>query len=109
MTAFDSRINDYDSVITMLRYPEKISDGARLYYLAAATRRTVFENNNNTNYAFNVSGNFRLIHKKEIAERIVAYENDIDNYWGVYEYGHLKPKPCMTRNPGFLMRLFSTT
>ena len=34
----------------------------------------------------NISGNFRLIRDKELAEKIVAYQNDLDNYKRVSEY-----------------------
>src|ERR1700757_4064958 len=47
--AFNSRINEYDTVINMLRHPENIRDGAKLYYMSRITTRgTVFEDNNNT-------------------------------------------------------------
>jgi hypothetical protein len=85
--AFNSRINEYDSVINMLRAPEKITDGAKLYYMSRITTRgTVFEDNNNTMIQLNISGNFRLIRNKQLAEKIVAYQNDIDNYKRINEY-----------------------
>jgi hypothetical protein len=84
---FNTRINEYDSVVNMLRQPEKIIKTGRLYYLARlSTRGTVFEDNNNTMIQLNISGNFRLIKNKSVAEKIVAYQNDIDNYKRVNEY-----------------------
>jgi hypothetical protein len=85
--AFNSRINEYDTVINMLRHPENITDGAKLYYMSRITTRgTVFEDNNNTMIQLNISGNFRLISNKAVAEKIVAYQNDIDNYKNVNGY-----------------------
>jgi hypothetical protein len=87
MLGFNTRIQQYDSVVNMMRQPEKITNGSRLYYLARlSTRGTVFEDNNNTMIQLNISGNFRLIRNKAIAETIVAYQNDIDNYKRVSEY-----------------------
>ena len=87
MYAFNSRIQEYDSVINMLRNPAFISNGAKLYYLARmATRGTLFEDNNNTMIQLNISGNFRLIRDKDLAEKIVAYQNDIDDYKRINEY-----------------------
>lgn len=84
---FNTRILQYDSVVNMLRQPEKITNGSRLYYLARlSTRGTVFEDNNNTLIQLNISGNFRLIRNKAIAEKIIAYQTDIDNYKRVSEY-----------------------
>jgi hypothetical protein len=84
---FNTRIHQYDSVVNILRYPEKIINGSRLYYLARlSTRGTVFEDNNNTLIQLNISGNFRLLRNKAIAEKIVAYQNDIDDYKRVSEY-----------------------
>jgi hypothetical protein len=84
---FNARIQQYDSVVNMFRQPEKITNGSRLYYLARlSTRGTVFEDNNNTIIQLNISGNFRLIRNKAVAEKIVAYQNDIDNYKRVSEY-----------------------
>src|ERR1700721_4344400 len=41
---FNARIQQYDSVVNILRQPEKIPNGSRLYYLARlSTRGTVFE------------------------------------------------------------------
>ena len=85
--AFNSRINEYDTVINMLRHPENITDGAKLYYMSRITTRgTVFEDNNNTMIQLNISGNFRLIRNKVTAEKIVSYENDIDDYKRINEY-----------------------
>src|SRR5579862_3016370 len=84
---FNTRIQQYDSVVNILRYPEKITNGSRLYYLARlSTRGTVFEDNNNTMIQLNISGNFRLIRNKTVTEKIVAYQNDIDDYKRVSEY-----------------------
>jgi hypothetical protein len=84
---FNTRIQQYDSVVNMLRQPEKITNSSRLYYLARlSTRGTVFEDNNNTMIQLNISGNFRLIRNKALAEKIVAYQNDIDDYKRVSEY-----------------------
>jgi hypothetical protein len=84
--AFNSRIDEYDSVINMLRNPEAVNKGARLYYLArVATRGTVFEDNNNTMIQLNISGNFRLVRNKDLAKQIVAYQNDIDDYKRINE------------------------
>jgi hypothetical protein len=53
--AFNSRINEYDTVINMLRHPENITDGAKLYYMSRITTRgTVFEDNNNTMIQLNI-------------------------------------------------------
>jgi len=85
--AFNSRINEYDSLINMLHQPQNITDGAKLYYLSRITTRgTVFEDNNNTMIQLNISGNFRLIRNKAVAENIVAYQNDIDDYKRINEY-----------------------
>ena len=85
--AFNSRINEYDTVIDMLRHPENIKDGAKLYYMSRITTRgTVFEDNNNTMIQLNISGNFRLISNKAVREKIVSYQNDIDNYKNVNGY-----------------------
>jgi hypothetical protein len=85
--AFNSRINEYDTVINLMRHPENITDGADLYYRARMTTRgTVFDDNNNTITQLNISGNFRLISNKATAEKIVAYETDIDNYKNVNSY-----------------------
>jgi hypothetical protein len=85
--AFNSRINEYDTVINILRHPGTISDGADLYYRARMTTRgTVFDDNNNTIVQLNISGNFRLISNKATAEKIVGYENDIENYKNVNGY-----------------------
>ncbi len=87
IVGFNDRIQQYDSVVNMLRQPDKLTNGSRLYYLARlSTRGTVFEDNNNTLIQLNISGNFRLIRNKAIAEKIVAYQNDIDNYKRVSEY-----------------------
>ncbi len=87
MQAFNSRINEYDTVINMLRQPGNITDGAKLYYMARITTRgTVFEDNNNTMIQLNISGNFRLIRNKAAAEKIIAYQNDIDDYKRINEY-----------------------
>jgi hypothetical protein len=84
---FNTRIQQYDSVVNMLRQPEKITNGSRLYYLGRlSTRGTVFEDNDNTLIQLNISGNFRLIRNKVVAEKIVAYQNDIDNYKRISEY-----------------------
>ena len=87
MQAFNSRINEYDTVINMLRQPANITNGAKLYYMSRITTRgTVFEDNNNTMIQLNISGNFRLIRNKTAAEKIVAYQNDIDDYKRINEY-----------------------
>ncbi len=87
MQAFNSRINEYDLLISMLRDPQHIADGAKLYYTSRITTRgTVFEDNNNTMIQLNISGNFRLIRHKAAAEKIVAYQNDIDDYKRINEY-----------------------
>jgi hypothetical protein len=87
MQAFNSRIKGYDTLINMLREPQNIADGAKLYYLSRITTRgTVFEDNNNTMIQLNVSGNFRLIRNKIAAEKIVAYQTDIDDYKRINEY-----------------------
>src|ERR1700710_3142702 len=66
---FNTRIQQYDSVVNMLRQPDKLTNGSRLYYLARlSTRGTVFEDNNNTMIQLNISGNFRLIRNKAIAQ-----------------------------------------
>jgi hypothetical protein len=84
---FDMRIKQYDSVVNMLRQPDKLTNASRLYYLARlSTRGTVFEDNNNTMIQLNISGNFRLIRNKAIAQTIVSYQNDLDNYKRVSEY-----------------------
>ncbi len=65
MQSFNSRINEYDTVVNMLRQPDSIKDGAKLYYMARVTTRgTVFEDNNNTMIQLSISGNFRLIRNK---------------------------------------------
>ncbi len=87
MQAFNSRINEYDTLINLLKHPETITDGADLYYRARVTTRgTVFDDNNATIVQLNISGNFRLIANKSIADKIVNYENDIDNYKNVNSY-----------------------
>ncbi len=87
MRAFNSRMNEYDTVINMLRNPANIADGAKLYYMSRITTRgTVFEDNDNTMIQLNISGNFRLIHNKTSAEKIVTYQNDIDDYKRINEY-----------------------
>jgi hypothetical protein len=85
--AFNDRINEYDTVINMLRHPDNIADGGEMYYKGRmVTRGTVFDDNNNTIVQLNISGNFRLISNKTIAKKIVAYENDIENYKNVNGY-----------------------
>ena len=87
MQAFNSRINEYDTLINLLKHPETITDGSDLYYRARVTTRgTVFDDNNPTIVQLNISGNFRLISNKSIADKIVIYENDIDNYKNVNSY-----------------------
>jgi hypothetical protein len=85
--AFNSRINEYDTLINMLRHPENVIDGADMYYRARITTRgTVFDDNNSTMIQLNISGNFRLISMKAVADKIVNYENDIDNYKNINSY-----------------------
>jgi len=85
--AFNSRINEYDTLINMLKHPENIVDGADMYYRSRITTRgTVFEDNNNTIIQLNTSGNFRLISDKTTAKEIVTYQNDIENYKNVNGY-----------------------
>lgn len=85
--SFNSRINEYDTLINLLRNPEKITDRSDLYYRSRVTTRgTVFDDNNNTIKQLNASGNFRLISNKQVAQKIVAYENDIENYKNVNGY-----------------------
>ena len=85
--AFNSRINEYDSLISMLRDPGKVTDKAEMYYMARMTTRgTVFDDNNNALVQLNISGNFRLISNKTTAGKIIAYENDIDNYKNINGY-----------------------
>lgn len=84
---FNARINDYDTLINMLRNPSKVTDGADFYYRARlSTRGTVFDDNNSTMVQLNSSGNFRLISIKSVADKIVNYENDIDNYKNINGY-----------------------
>ena len=85
--SFNSRINEYDTVVNMLRQPDSIKNGAKLYYMSRITTRgTVFEDNNNTMIQLSISGNFRLIRNKITAEKIVAYQTDIDDYKRINEY-----------------------
>ncbi|HEY2722572.1 MAG TPA: hypothetical protein VGI82_12645 [Chitinophagaceae bacterium] len=85
--AFNSRIGEYDILINMLKHPENVKDGADMYYRARITTRgTVFEDNNNTITQLNISGNFRLINNKKIAEKIIGYQNDIDDYKNIFTY-----------------------
>ena len=87
MQSFNSRINEYDTVINTLRKPDSIIDGAKLYYMSRITTRgTVFEDNNATMIQLNISGNFRLISNRAVANKIVAYQSDIDNYKNVNGY-----------------------
>jgi len=87
IAGFHSRINEYDTLTNMLKQPGTVSDGAEMYYLARVTTRgTVFDDNNNAMIQLNSSGNFRLISRKNVADRIIDYEKDIDNYKNLNTY-----------------------
>lgn len=87
INAFNIRIDDYDTVMNILKHPESITDGGEIYYKGRmVTRGTVLDNNNNTLVQLNISGNFRLIGNRGVAKKIVAYENDIENYKNVNGY-----------------------
>ena len=46
----------------------------------------ITDKNGKTIKQLNISGNFRLISNKAVTEKIVAYQNDIDNYKNVNGY-----------------------
>ena len=83
---FYARIEEFDSLINFLHHPETVSNGADMYYFTRlSTRGTVFGDNNNTISQLKSSGNFHLISNKVVAEKIVSYENDIENYKSVQD------------------------
>lgn len=72
------RIEQMDSLIEILEYPQSVKNFDRLYYLdKLATRNITFANNEGTVEQMRNSATFRLIRNKEAAEGIIDYYQKI--------------------------------
>jgi len=75
------RVNEFDTLISLLQVKGMNPSGAVLYYYARlATRSRNFNANDNTITELKNSGNFRLITNKKIIDGIVNFEKIINSY-----------------------------
>ena len=75
------RVNDFDTLISLLQVQGINSRGDDLYYYARlSTRSRVFNANNNTITELKNSGNFRLITNKTIIDKLINFQKIIDSY-----------------------------
>jgi hypothetical protein len=75
------RVNDFDTLISLLRLQGINPRGGELYYYARlSTRSRLFSANNNTITELKNSGNFRLIANKNIIDGLINFQKIIDSY-----------------------------
>ena len=75
------RVNDFDTLISLLQVQGVNPYGSDLYYYARlSTRSRIFSANNNTITELKNSGNFRLITNKKIIDRLTNFQKIIDSY-----------------------------
>ena len=75
------RVNDFDTLISLLQVQGFNLRGGDLYYYARlSTRSRVFSANNNTITELKNSGNFRLITNKIIIDKLINFQKIIDSY-----------------------------
>lgn len=75
------KVNDFDTLISLLQVQGKNSRGGDLYYYARlSTRARVFDASNNTITELKNSGNFRLITNKKIIDELINFQKIIDSY-----------------------------
>ncbi|MBS1918114.1 MAG: hypothetical protein JST87_17725 [Bacteroidetes bacterium] len=75
------KVNDYDSLISLLKDPVNTLRGSDMYYYARlSTRSRVFSANNNTITELKNSGNFRLISNKNVINGLMDFQKIIDSY-----------------------------
>ena len=75
------RVNDFDTLISLLQVQGTNPFGADLYYYALlSTRSRIFSANNNTITELKNSGNFRLITNKKIIDELINFQKVIDSY-----------------------------
>ena len=75
------RVNDFDTLISLLQVQGTNPFGADLYYYARlSTRSRIFSANNNTITELKNSGNFRLITNKKIIDELINFQKVIDSY-----------------------------
>ena len=75
------KVNDYDTLISLLQVKGVNPRGADLYYYARlSTRDRVFNANNNTIAELKNSGNFRLISNKKVIDGLTNFQKIIDSY-----------------------------
>ncbi|HLK30955.1 MAG TPA: hypothetical protein VKT28_20425 [Puia sp.] len=75
------RVNDFDSLISLLQVQGTNPFGSDMYYYARlSTRSRVFSANNNTITELKNSGNFRLITNKKVIDQLINFQKVIDSY-----------------------------
>jgi hypothetical protein len=75
------KVNDFDSLISLLQAPGNTERGSDMYYYARlSTRSRVFGANNNTITELKNSGNFRLISNKDVINGLTNFQKIIDTY-----------------------------
>ncbi|HEY5463820.1 MAG TPA: hypothetical protein VIJ95_11235 [Hanamia sp.] len=75
------RINQFDSLISMLQKPGLASNGSGLYYLArSSTRVRMFEPTNTTITELEHSGNLRLITNRKVIDGLIKFQKIIGSY-----------------------------
>lgn len=76
-----SRINQMDTLISMLQLPGPTDRGSDLYYYARlSTRIRRFEATNSTITELKNSGNFRLIANQPVIAGLIKFQKVIDSY-----------------------------
>ena len=81
IAALFTRVDSFDSLITILKKPGPTEKGQDLYYFArVATRSGRFEANLNSFNEMKNSGNTRLIRNREVINSLLNYEKNIFKY-----------------------------
>ena len=82
--ALQERVNDFDSLIAILKKPENTANGSNMYYYARlASRARTFEAINNTIMELQNSGNYRIIINQKALNGILNFQKIINNYLNV--------------------------
>jgi hypothetical protein len=75
------KVNDFDSLISLLQAPVNTTRGSDMYYYARlSTRSRIFTASNNTITELKNSGNFRLITNKKVLSGLTGFQKVIDSY-----------------------------
>lgn len=79
------RMDNLDTLIEILKKPDHVNNGSKMYYLARiSTRIGTFAFNDNSIQELKNSGNFRIVRKQDVINKLVEYEQFKVNYEDLY-------------------------